>query len=94
MEDLAGLQNLLLVDELSELVVPEVERLWVGRSETFYGGHPAQGDTHQLVGDPQGGREVNVELDPLADHRGHVVLTNTQVGAGLEPTNTSITWRC
>ena len=76
---------LLLVDELSELIVPEVERLGVGSSETFYSGHSAQGDPHQLVSDPQGGREVNVELDPLAHHRGDVVLTNTQVGSGLEP---------
>ena len=43
---------LLLVDELSELVVPEVERLGMSSCETFYSGHPAQGDSDQLVGDP------------------------------------------
>ena len=53
--------------------------------ETFYGGHPAQRDSNQLVGDPEGGREVNIELDSLAHHGGHVVLTNTEVGSGLEP---------
>ena len=76
---------LLLVDELSELVVPEVERLGMSSCETFYSGHPAQRDADQLVGDPQGWGEVNIQLYSLAHHRRHVVLTNTQVGSGLEP---------
>ena len=76
---------LLLVDELSQLVVPEVERLWMSGRETFYGGHPAQRDPNQLVGDPEGGREVDIELDSLAHHGGHVVLTNTKVSSRLEP---------
>ena len=53
--------------------------------ETFYGGHPAQRDSDQLVGDPQCGGEVNVQLHSLAHHRGDVVLTNTEVGSRLEP---------
>ena len=77
--------NLLLVDELSELVVPEVQGLRVGRSEALDGGLCSQLHPNQLVSDPQRGREVHVQLDPLADAGRHVVLADTEVGAGLEP---------
>ena len=65
--------------------MPEVERLGVSGRETFYGGRPTERDPNQLVGDPEGGREVNIELHSLAHHGGHVVLTNTEVSSGLEP---------
>ena len=56
---------LLLTDELSKLVVPEVEALGVGGGEALYGGSPAQCHAHQLVCDPQRRREVHIELSTV-----------------------------
>ena len=53
---------LLVTDELSKLVVPEVEALGVGCGEALYGGRPAQCHSYQLVRDPQRRREVHIEL--------------------------------
>ena len=68
-----------MTDELSKFVVPEVESLGMGGGETLYGGHAPQLHPHQLVSDPEGGREVDIELDPLADTGWDTVLGNTQV---------------
>ena len=56
---------LLLTDELSKLVVPEVEALGVCGGEALYGGSPAQCHAHQLVRDPQRRREVHIELSTV-----------------------------
>ena len=74
-----------MADELTELVMPEVEALGVGRGETLDGGRAAQLHAHQLVSDPQGGREVHVQLDPLAHHGRDTVLGDAEVAARLEP---------
>ena len=78
-----------MTDELSIFVVPEVESLGMGGGETLDGGHAPQLHAHQLVSDPEGGREVDIELDPLADTGWDTVLGNTQVDARLEPANTA-----
>lgn len=80
MEDEEKFVNSLLLDKLTKLVVPEVEGLRVCGSQTLDGGRPAQFHAHQLVCDPEGGGEVHVQLDPLADTGGHVVVPNTEVG--------------
>ena len=74
-----------MTDELSILVVPEVESLGVGRGETLDGGHTTELHAHQLMRDPEGGREVDIQLDTLAHTRGNRVLCNTQVHSRLEP---------
>ena len=50
----------LLTDELAIFVMPEVQTLGMGSSETFYGGHTSQFHAHQLVSYPESGREVNI----------------------------------
>ena len=70
-----------MADELSELVVPEVEALGVGGSETLDGGGPAHLHAHQLMRDPERRREVDVELHPLAHDRRDAVLGDAEIAA-------------
>ena len=79
--------HLLLTDELTKLVMPEVETLGMSSSETFNVGHTPQLHPHQLMSDPQGGWEVHIQLHSLTDTGGHVVLGNTEIYTRLEPGN-------
>ena len=77
--------NLLLSDELSILVVPEVETLGMSCSETLDVRHAPQLHPHQLVSDPERGRKVNIQLHSLAHTRGNIVLGDAEIHSRLKP---------
>ena len=74
----------LLTDELTIFVMPEVQTLGMGSSETFYGGHASQFHAHQLVSYPESGGEVNIQLDSFAHWGWNIVLGNAEINSGLE----------